>query len=70
MRKEIDENKKAEEEIESKMSALCISGRNAYSKGAIQQDFAAGIKELDQELAAEEDEENFDPDAEVRTSLA
>ncbi len=66
MRKEIDENKKAEEKIESKMSAMCISGRNAYSKGAIQQDFAAGIKELDQELAAEEDEENFNPDAEIR----
>lgn len=66
MRKEIDESKNAEEKIESKMSAMCIEGRNAYSKGAIQQDFAAGIKELDQELAAEEDEENFNPDAEIR----
>lgn len=66
LRKEIDQSKKAEEKIESKMSAMCISGRNAYSKGAIQQDFAAGIKELDQELAAEEDEENFNPDAEIR----
>lgn len=66
LRKEIDENKKAEESIESKMSAMCISGRNKYSKGAIQLDFAAGIKELDQELAAEEDEENFNPDAEIR----
>ena len=66
LRKEIDESKKAEHEIESKLSAMCISGRNAYSKGAIQQDFAAGIKELDQELAAEEDEENFNPDAEIR----
>lgn len=66
MRKDIDESKKAEEKIESKMNAMCISGRNAYSKGAIQQDFAAGIKELDQELAAEEDEENFNPDAEIR----
>ena len=66
LRKEINEAKKAEEKIESKMSAMCISERNQYSKGAIQQDFAAGIKELDQELAAEEDEENFNPDAEVR----
>ena len=66
LRNEIDESKKAIEGIESKMSAMCISGRNAYSRGAIQQDFAAGIKELDQELAAEEDEENFDPDAEIR----
>lgn len=29
-------------------------------------DFAAGIKEIDQELAAEKDEENFDPDVEFR----
>lgn len=69
LRKDIDESRKAEEEIESKMSAMCISGRNNYSKGAIQQDFAAGIKELDQELAAEEDEENFNPDAEIRGTL-
>ena len=66
VRTEIKEAKDAEDEIYGKMSALCISGRNQYSKGAIQQDFAAGIKELDQELAAEEDEEIFDPDAEVR----
>lgn len=66
IRKEIDESQKAEEKIESKMSAMCISGRNAYSKGAIQLDFAAGIKELDQELAIEEDEENFNPDADIR----
>jgi len=31
-RKEIEEAKQAEEAIESKMSALCISGRNQYSK--------------------------------------
>lgn len=33
---------------------LCIKGRNDYSRGAIQNDFAAGIKELDQEAAIEE----------------
>lgn len=66
LRKEIEEAKAAEDKINSKLSALCITGRNQYSKGAIQQDFAAGIKELDQELAAEEDEENFNPDAETR----
>ena len=48
------------------MSALCISGRNDCSKRAIQHDFAAGIKELDQEIAAEEDEESFNPDDEAR----
>lgn len=66
VRAEIEEASKAEKRIEAEMAALCISGRNAYSKGAIQQDFAAGIKELDQELAAEEDEENFNPDIETR----
>ena len=66
VRAEIEKAFKAEKRIEAQMAALCISGRNAYSKGAIQQDFAAGIKELDQELAAEEDEENFNPDAETR----
>ena len=66
IRKGISEVRDAESRIYSEMSALCISGRNQYSKGAIQQDFAAGIKELDQEIAAEEDEDRFDPDAEVR----
>lgn len=52
--------------IRGDMSALCIAGRNAYSKGAIQQDFAAGIRELDMENAEEEDEENFNPDEDRR----
>lgn len=52
--------------IKAEISRICISGRNEYSKRAIQQDFAAGIKELDQENAAEEDEENFNPDEELR----
>lgn len=89
LKREIHEVKTSEKKVEAKMSALCISGRNQYSKGAIQhvcktlppivllhiicdnadpllQDFAAGIKELDQELAADEDEENFDPECELR----
>ena len=66
VRKDIREAKHSEEKIESDLSVLCISGRNQYSTGAIQQDFAAGIKELDQEIAAEEDEENFNPDSDVR----
>jgi len=48
------------------MAAICIQGRNTYSKGAIQLDFAAGIKELDQENAQEEDEENFNPEVDLR----
>ena len=66
LRTELNESKEAEKKIEAEMAEMCISGRNQYSRGAIQQDFAAGIKELDQEIAAEEDEENFDPENEAR----
>lgn len=66
LRSKVKEVQSAESKITSEMSALCISGRNQYSKGAIQQDFAAGIKEIDQEIAAEEDEDNFNPDDQVR----
>ncbi|KAF1918118.1 hypothetical protein BDU57DRAFT_528585 [Ampelomyces quisqualis] len=52
--------------IEGDISHICIAGRNDYSKRAIQQDFASGLKELDQENAAEEDEDNFNPDEDMR----
>ncbi|KAL8683181.1 MAG: hypothetical protein Q9186_000793 [Xanthomendoza sp. 1 TL-2023] len=61
-----DEATAAKAEIQSSIAKACISGRNAYSKLAIQQDYASGIKELDQELAAEEDISIFNPDEEVR----
>jgi hypothetical protein len=48
------------------ISHICIAGRDDYSRRAIQQAFAAGIKELDQENAAEEDEDNFNPVEELR----
>lgn len=54
------------DDIKAKISRICIAGRNEYSKTAIQADFAAGIKEIDQETAAQEDEDNFNPDEEVR----
>ena len=66
LRVEMAEIENADQEIEAEMSRMCISGRNEYSKGAIRQDFAAGIKELDQELAVEEDEAHFDPSVEIR----
>lgn len=50
-------------QIEDKLATMCISGRNDYSKGAIQQDFAAGIKELDQEIAGDDE---FNPDEDAR----
>ena len=65
-RKEISAIQATERRIEDEVAAKCIAGRNKYSKRAIQQDFAEGIKEIDQELAAEKDDRNFDPDVEFR----
>jgi hypothetical protein len=52
-------------------STHCINAdidlaRNDYSRSAIQQDFAAGIRELDQENAEDEDPDNFDPYEDIR----
>jgi GTPase SAR1 family protein/predicted nucleic acid-binding Zn-ribbon protein len=60
---------KAENErnaVEAIIFQRCIQGRNEYSKGAIQQDFAAGIKELDMEIQEEEDAANFNPEVDAR----
>ncbi|RMZ67742.1 tat pathway signal sequence [Pyrenophora seminiperda CCB06] len=53
------------DETKDRIRRLCIAERNEYSKIAIQWDFAAGIREMDQENAAE-DKDNFDPDEELR----
>ncbi|KAH7416967.1 Dynamin family-domain-containing protein [Cadophora sp. MPI-SDFR-AT-0126] len=57
---------KAREKIDIAMSAICIAGRNEYSKGAIQRDFADGIRELDMESAQEEDPDQFNPEDDLR----
>jgi len=65
-RQKISEIQALSAKIEADIAKVCIEWRNDYSRGAIQQDFAAGMKELDQELAIEEDEENFNPDDDIR----
>ncbi|KAH9898903.1 hypothetical protein F4778DRAFT_782503 [Xylariomycetidae sp. FL2044] len=45
---------------------LCIEGRNQFARKEMREDFAAGIKELDQENSQRENPETFDPDHEVR----
>ena len=65
-RQKVNDLKEAKFKDESEVRIACIAERNRRSKGAIQQDFASGIKELDQENAAEEDEANFNPDEDVR----
>ncbi|KAF0323181.1 tat pathway signal sequence [Colletotrichum asianum] len=46
--------------IKTERYARCIQGRNEYSRREIQKDFAAGIKELDDELLAEGQEQQED----------
>jgi GTPase SAR1 family protein len=58
------ENRRAQ--IDQEAEALCIQGRNDWSRDRIREDFAEGIKELDQENAAEEDPDSFDPLVEIR----
>ncbi|KAI0854147.1 Dynamin family-domain-containing protein [Daldinia vernicosa] len=65
-RKQIREARAERQGILAEIKARCIQGRNNYSRGAIKQDFAMGIKELDQEHAAEEDDTTFDPDQDIR----
>ncbi|KAK5950264.1 hypothetical protein OHC33_008733 [Knufia fluminis] len=65
-RKRIAANKQEQEKYDAVISTECIAGRNNYSRDAIKQDFAAGIKELDQEIAEEEDAANFDPEEDIR----
>ncbi|KAM3415957.1 hypothetical protein BST61_g9447 [Cercospora zeina] len=63
---ELDELEEEAATLEAKKSAICIAGRNQYSRGAIQQDFAQGIRELDMENAEEENPDEFNPDEDLR----
>jgi hypothetical protein len=63
---ELKASEKKQADIEATMSAICIEGRNKYSKSAIQQDFADGIRELDQEAQQEESPDQFDPERDLR----
>lgn len=66
LRKQINKIQEQETELEDEELALCIAGRNNYSRSAIKQDFAAGIRELDMENAEDENPDNFDPDEDIR----
>ncbi|KAI2638238.1 hypothetical protein GGS21DRAFT_510278 [Xylaria nigripes] len=63
--KEMGKIKAERHRIIEEIRASCIKGRNNYSRGAIKNDFAKGVKELDQENAALDDE-NFDPEKDMR----
>ena len=66
LRKQITPIEAEVAELDSRQDEICIAGRNDYSRFAIRQDFAAGIRELDQENAEEEDPDNFDPNEDIR----
>ncbi|KAI1383566.1 uncharacterized protein F4822DRAFT_421029 [Hypoxylon trugodes] len=66
MRKQIEKEDIEYQKISNRIKGRCIRERNEYSRAAIKQDFAAGIKELDQENAMEEDDTGFDPDQDIR----
>lgn len=55
LRKEMKANNIEKKGLHSEVKAVCIKGGgNEYSRKTIKQDFAMGIKELDQENATEE----------------
>jgi phage shock protein A len=66
LKPQISELQEKKNEIKAEVSRICIAGRNNYSKTAIQNEFAAGIMEIGQDNAAEEDEDNFNPEEELR----
>ncbi|KAK8100857.1 hypothetical protein PG999_011231 [Apiospora kogelbergensis] len=66
IRRMISETEHQHRELIAEAKSTCIKGRNNYSRSSIQWDFALGIKELDQETAAENDDANFDPDEDAR----
>ncbi|KAI1819833.1 hypothetical protein F4861DRAFT_534136 [Xylaria intraflava] len=63
--KEMSKVHETRESIIEEIKVSCIKGRNNYSKSSIKQDFAKGVKELDQENSAEDDAD-FDPESEIR----
>ncbi|GJC95569.1 tat pathway signal sequence [Colletotrichum higginsianum] len=54
LKEEIKNLRKQRSDIKTNMHRQCIQGRNMYSRDAIKQDFAFGLKEFDEELLAEQ----------------
>ena len=66
LEKSLKDLEKRKAQVDQDTEALCIKGRNDWSRRRICEDFAEGIKELDQENAAEENPDEFDPEEEIR----
>lgn len=66
LRSEVGDLDKRIKKLENRIASYCILARNEYSAGAIQNDFASGLEELDREAAEDAGGENFDPEAQLR----
>ncbi|EFQ33347.1 uncharacterized protein GLRG_08491 [Colletotrichum graminicola M1.001] len=58
LKAEIKDLKEQRSAIKINMYRECIKGRNSYSRDAIKQDFAFGLKEFDEELLAEQQQDS------------
>lgn len=65
-RKQLSEAESEKSRQDRDFSRACILSRNQYAKERIQEDFAAGIRQLDQENAAVQDDNEFDPNFPIR----
>jgi hypothetical protein len=66
LQKSLNDLEERRTKVDQAAEALCITGRNDWSRGRIREDFAEGIKELDQENAAEDNPDEFDPEEDFR----
>jgi GTPase SAR1 family protein len=66
LQKSLNDLEKRKTQVDQATEALCIEGRNNWSRGRIREDFADGIRELDQENVAEENPDEFDPEEDFR----
>ncbi|KAI1281346.1 hypothetical protein F5Y07DRAFT_395830 [Xylaria sp. FL0933] len=53
-------------ELEEQLSIACVSRRNDYSRRAIRDQFALGLKEIDEHEAQRVDPNRFDPERKLR----
>ncbi|KAK2037515.1 hypothetical protein LZ31DRAFT_636013 [Colletotrichum somersetense] len=58
LKAEIRDLKEQHSATKINMNRVCIQGRNAYSRDAIKHDFAFGLKEFDEELLAEQQQDS------------
>ncbi|KAJ4414149.1 hypothetical protein N0V82_008116 [Gnomoniopsis sp. IMI 355080] len=66
IKKELHSLNFEEKTLRSEIKSVCVKRRNDYSRAAIKNEFAMGVKELDQESAMAENEASFNPDNDSR----